>query len=92
MPDFDFDDLTEEILPPEMDVRPVTKEDLRELDALERVLLESPKMKHSVDRGKELWVVEDGKLFKRYVPGNELKQYTLADADDDAASGFEAWA
>lgn len=51
-----------------------------------------PEVTLTVDKGKDLWVVEDGKLFKKYVPEEELSEYTVADFDNDPAGEMEAYA
>lgn len=89
MPDFQQDDLWEGTEP---EIEPITKEILDELDEMERVLLETPRVRVSVDKGKELWIVEDGKFSKQYIPGNELKEYTYTEGDNDASSPEQAWA
>jgi uncharacterized protein YuzE len=51
-----------------------------------------PQVIHSIDKGKDLWVLEDGKLSKKYIPEEELDEYTLVDVDNDPASPEQAWA
>lgn len=51
-----------------------------------------PQVNFTIDKGQDLWVVENGKLFKKYVPEEELDEYTVIDADNDPAGEMEAWA
>lgn len=89
MPDNQFDDLWDGTEP---EIEPITKEIHAELDEMERVLLDTPRVRVSVDKGKELWIVDNGRLSKQYIPGNELKDYTYTEGDNDPASPEQAYA